>query len=408
MKRHSAVLLLLLVGTVSVLGEVLYAQVGSQVVIPCPGAVGSPRTLEWHYNNTKILTQDRSGGIMKGQGTLISSRARLIGSSLRIDGVRTGEGGDYQCVFNNKKTEQKLDLFTVSAQPPSPILQLSQLVLRCQAEVGILPRVTWQWPSKDRIETTTDGTLTISDVGPSHIGTWTCLIGDKVMGSTYINILGFQPQPQHILSVKEGVSVPLPCLLISPFPSHSSSLTFMTGGWQGPCHQPLLTLQTHASQLKWNSSNSSQSLLSFPTEALTNNLTIILKKVKAQDSGQYSCFLKFQQGVINSTISLEVEVWRGSGTDTKTGSTSVLQMPLWIILCIVVGGVLLLSLLILTGVMWRKKRRLKRLRKRRSQKQPLTARDYCQCHRNVANGNARRQRERERGSGSLKKPKQAS
>ncbi|XP_015193340.2 uncharacterized protein [Lepisosteus oculatus] len=316
--------------------DVFYAVINSRNLdLPCGVDTDTP-DIQWKYRTpgsqeyTLILsTNTRSGATRKGQGTHLQSRTRINGRGLRISSVQKGDSGFYRCDQGGRQTEHQLLLVVVSADPPSPLLQSSNVILHCQVEGGSSPRRKWLWPNGTDAQSWGEGDMEMKGVSHTHHGAWKCQIEDNAFEATLnIYVLGIKPLTQPVLRIKEGDTVVLPCQLSASVSNMLSHLSFIRGGWKIESSQhPLLSLRsTGETGLCWNETKL-KGIQNISQEKLYTDLSISLNEVKPEQSGIYCCFLSFKEGTINSTVTLQVEGAPGGMEHSSHSASSLTRKP---------------------------------------------------------------------------------
>lgn len=391
--KHTCLFSLVVLCLGSVRCEEFYEQQGKIAKLPCVGAV------QWEYSSALIIREDKAGRTFKGPA-LMKDRAKMKGGALEISGLVSADAGTYTCEHRSvPPIKHQLYVISVSSSPVSPLLQGTQAELRCQVSGVSKVKPLWFRPDGTVVKTSEAGSSTLQPVDLADGGTWACQIKPERKINLPITVLGLSSTPA--LTARPGESVVLRCDLSQSGPV--GSLGFQEGGWErlSPSPARLLSLQKRADgQLFWNSTDEQRRGLQFSKEKLDGNLSVTLKTVTVQQSGKYQCFLKFKdRGNVTAQVSLEVKGQsvgtnhgRGTNGDQPNSKGVFLGLSLWVWLAIGVGCLILIVLIVITVYLNQRNKKMKRrARKLRSMRQPLTARDYCQCNRStVGRPNGRR------------------
>ncbi|KAG7469356.1 hypothetical protein MATL_G00128190 [Megalops atlanticus] len=377
--------------TVLYLGSVrckeFYVQLGMTANLPCDN-LSKVTEVEWMYGAQLIIRGNVKTGNTFREKLPVSSRARLIGGSLQIRNVESADSGHYTCKAKTKNEEHDLYVVTVSSSPSGPFLRSKKVDLRCQ--IGKSSKIKPKWLRPDETPVSEGDTHTLPSVDFSDEGKWVCQIADKNF-SLNIAVLGILPGPN--LTVNESDSVVLPCVLSNPVSKYAyQAFQLLEGGWAqiSPKSDHLLSLRMEGSELYWNKTGVRKKELQFSSEKLGTNLSLMLKDVKMKHAGQYQCSLKFKdKGTLKFQVSLQVKGQPGGsavvpGTHGNGSIKGLLfGLNLWLWVAIGVGSLVVISLIATVVCLYQRHKRMKKRRrqKRRSIRQPLTARDYCQCNR---------------------------
>ncbi|KAJ8287775.1 hypothetical protein COCON_G00004340 [Conger conger] len=401
---HTCVFSLVVLCLGSVTCKEFYFEKGKTDIISCGTAPG--RTIEWMYGSQLIVKQIKNGPQAKGPAPM-APRARMSQGTLRLSSPENADGGSYSCVDGQTGgTIQLHQVYIVSAlaSPSSLVLQGTRVELRCQVSAGSSatpgPSATpvWLQPNGTAVETPKDGSIILQPVELHHAGVWACQVSPERKLSLTITVIGLSSTPK--LSVSQGESVLLPCWSPSSIPK---DWNLQEAEWKklSPVPATLLSLGGEKGNLLWKSMGVKGYSLQFEDKKLPGNLSVTLKKVTVQQSGQYQCLLKFQdKGTVKALVTLEVKGQPGNvnvnvndndngpGTNGLNGKDGLLGLSLWVWLAIGVGCLVLTVLICITVYLTKRNKRMKRrARKLRS----LTARDYCKCNRgSVGRPNGRR------------------
>ncbi|XP_051787691.1 CD4-2 molecule, tandem duplicate 2 isoform X2 [Erpetoichthys calabaricus] len=325
------------------------------------------------------------------KGTLpMCKRASLVKDfSLEIKGIESSDEGIYKC--HSEEKEYKLLIVSVHADPQGPGIQFTPLTIKCIVSENT-PR-TWQHPNKINIMNSNNymineekGTIEIKSLSMEDAGTWTCNI-NNFHREYKLQIIGFTENSSLTTVYKKGDTAYLPCQLHSlPSVLDFGNLIITGGGWKKKTEQDgmdqLLFLQFNNRELSWNSPEVNKRL-TFRSENMGRNLSVIIKNVQLKDAGEYICEVQFNTRILKKRVNILVEDVITEVTDSTGASKSGhKKMSLWMFILIGVVAFVLIVLLIIVTILIIRHQRLRAQAKRRAhQKHALTPKQYCQCHR---------------------------
>ncbi|XP_077065965.1 fasciclin-2-like isoform X3 [Siphateles boraxobius] len=361
--------LLLALCTLSGKCDVLYQQVGGEIYMKCGEKLPPNSNVEWQLDNVQIVYINGKTGTTRKGGSHIKDKVRVSDGTLKVPNLETRDSGVYTCVQTG--TQYTLHVVSVFAKPGTVLLQSSKAELHCNITGN--PAAEVQWLNPTNVQTKgTKQVLPLDSVTSNDHGKWTCLVKDDLKISLKLTVVGLLTEP---VEVSEGGEIVLPCSL-----SQSVSQRVVGGKWEADQHHtdfPTL-MNSESKGLHWNGENSTK--VKFTSGQLSTNYDVTLINAQRSDEGDYTCTVKFD-GELELTAKTNVTVVaKPSGGGTWTKDVFGLQMWIWI----AIGGssVVLVGLVfVIVLVQRRNKRMKKRVKKLRSMRQPLTAKDYCQCNR---------------------------
>ncbi|XP_029116008.1 uncharacterized protein LOC108922092 isoform X2 [Scleropages formosus] len=387
--------------------DVYYMQEGKDITIACM-MKQKEKVIKWMYNSKDIFVFQKSGPPRQGSAEMTSRSQPGPSSSLKIKNLQRLDTGKYECHSSGGKTEHQLYVVTVSTSPAGPLLHSSKATLNCGVEGRSPTKRIWKRPNGINVDTE-NGIASLSYVTLNDSGTWLCLIEDN--GKEYkqelkINVLGLNGNIS--LSVEEGVSVTLPCILSSSL-SYPAFNRFQLDRIKWQDHKGNILLSTKDkvpknNEMLWGKIPKNVDLT---REKLDTNFSVVLKNVKVDQSGNYTCSVVFSDSSsLEVKVNLEVNkqiagnVVHPAPHENQSTTTPVLEQNLWLWIAVGVGCAILISLIIVAVLLHQRKKRIKRrMRKMKSLEQRMVARDYCVCNRagDHPNGNRRERTSQEKG-----------
>ncbi|XP_051720529.1 roundabout homolog 2 [Ctenopharyngodon idella] len=364
--------------------ELKYGQVGGEVSMDC--GVSQNSDVEWKLDNTLILKIDGKTGTSRKGPSHIKNRANASGGKLKVSKLETRDAGVYSCSQTGKRYTLHIVSVSVFAKPGPVLVQSSSAELHCDITGHPDTEVQWMSPSNDKKDDKKQ-VIHLKSVTSKDDGQWTCLIKDDLKFSLKLTVVGLQTTA---VEVSEGGKIVLPCSL-----PQRVSQRVVGGKWTAD-HLPTVSFptlkNTETKGLHWSGENSSK--LTFTSEQLNINYDVTLINAQLSDEGQYVCTVEFEGGVkltaeMNLTVVTDAKPSGGKEVIKKKGKTptggglwknEVFGLQLWIWIAVGASSVVLIVLIIVTVlVRQRNKRMKKRVKKLRSMRQPLTAKDYCRC-----------------------------
>nr|XP_055065808.1 CD4-2 molecule, tandem duplicate 2 [Misgurnus anguillicaudatus] len=358
--------------------DVLYLQAGQDVSLKCP-ELPSGQDMVWKLNKNSLVTIDGKKGTSRKGPLFKQNKHYTSGDNLKITRLEARDAGDYSC----PKKEFRVHVVSVFADPGTVLLQSSYVKLRCDG-VNTNP-VQWLRPPNGERYHETKPEITLTSVTSKDEGQWTCLVQGLKINIT-LTVVGLQTQEN--IEVPEGGDVVLPCSLPKNTPHRAVS-----GKWTAKHLDVSFGTTDDKHNLRWKGQNTSKVL--FTSGQLSTNYDIKLIRVQSTDAGEFVCTVKFEGGT-ELTASTMIKVLPGTSVsggkvvNNVKGQTpsegpwtkDVYGVQLWVWIAVGASSVVLIGLIISTVlVQQRNKRMKKRVRKLRSMRQPLTAKDYCQCNR---------------------------
>eukprot|EP00067_Danio_rerio_P042734 XP_021328637.1 hemicentin-2 isoform X3 [Danio rerio] len=361
----------------------LYQGVGKEVSLQCGASSNSD--IEWRLNNILLISiRGKSGLKRKGSGHT-ADKVNLYGDTLKVPRLEPRDSGVYSCTQSGK--QYTLHVVSVFVKPGPVLIQSSDVELHCNIEGDPNTEVEWLRPPNDQIHDAKHQVIHLKSVTLNDGGKWTCVVNDFKFSVTLTVVANHQI---NNVEVSEGFDIELPCFLPRPV-----SQSVLGGKWKAD-HLPTVpfpTLKNTADEgLHWDGVNSS--VVKYNIERISTIFNVTLKKVQSIFAGKFVCEVEFEHGgKLTAVTNLTVKSW----TDGNDGKTSRNPKPgldgrifrkrmfgveLWIWIAVGASSVVLVVLIIGIVCMQQKnKQKKRRVRKLRSMRQPLTAKDYCQCNR---------------------------
>lgn len=375
--------LLLALCTLSGKCDVLYQKVGGEISMKCGGDLSSNSDVEWKLNNIRVVfIRGKNGQKMTGNSH-IKDKVRVNDGTLKVPSLETRDSGVYTCVQSGKK--YTVHVVSVFAKPGPVLLQSSDTELHCDITGNPTAEVQWLNPSNVPINTKKQ-VIQLKSVTSKDDGEWTCLKGDLKI-SLKLTVAGLLTEA---VEVPEGGKIALPCSL-----SQTVSQRVVGGKWKAdklPEESFPTLMNSESKGLHWDGENSTK--VTFTSGQLSTNYDVTLINAQRSDEGNYVCTVKFEGGAeLTAKTNLTVVAKPSGGQEvtkvrrTKpagrgTWTKDVFGLQLWVWIAIGASSVVLFGLVVLTVLVQRRNKRMKkRVKRLRSMRQPLTAKDYCQCNR---------------------------
>ncbi|XP_072536833.1 uncharacterized protein [Salminus brasiliensis] len=353
---------------------VLYKRSGEEVMLDC-GNADQNKEFEWKFENDLIIKMSKTGTQSKGN---VAAKAKVSGIKLKIPTLTTTDSGTYRCsgVDENKRTvkqEHTLHVVSVKASPSQMVMHSSNVNLSCEIPSSPKAEVRWIKPGST-VTYIFNKVLTLKSVNLTHAGTWICQIGKiEALMDLNITVLGPLKSTRNV-SAGKGSSANLTCSV----PNESAK--YVSGGNWSCDHNncpKLPTLSRDSKGLKWNPGQTSSPVQSSVGQhGNFTDFTVTLTKVSNEDKGTYVCSVTFQNGItLNTQVVLNV-------VDVATEGGGLLGVGMWVWITAAAAFVLIIGLVVAITLIHQRNKRIKiKVRKLKSMRQPLTARNYCQCNR---------------------------
>ncbi|XP_056331991.1 hemicentin-2-like isoform X2 [Danio aesculapii] len=378
--------LLLALSVSSGVCDELYKEAGKEVSLQC----GAPQNsdIEWKLNNNLLIRIIGKTGLRhKGSGHT-ADKVNLYGDTLKVPRLEPRDSGVYSCTQSGK--QYMLHVVSVFVKPGPVLIQSSDVELHCNIEGNPNTEVEWLRPPNDQRYDAKNQKINLKSVTSSDEGKWTCKVKDLKLSVTLTVVANHQI---NNVSATEGDNIELPCFL-----PHPVSQLVLGGKWKAD-HLPTVsfpTLKNTAGKgLRWDGVNSSE--VKYNIESLGSNFNVTLIKVQSSFAGKFVCEVEFEHGGKLTAVTNLFFKNLQQDTDGNDGkkrrnqnsglaggffTTSMLGVELWIWIAVGASSVSLLVVIIgIVCTRQKNKQKKKRVRKLRSMRQPLTAKDYCQCNR---------------------------
>ncbi|XP_051575472.1 uncharacterized protein LOC127453274 isoform X2 [Myxocyprinus asiaticus] len=316
--------------------DVFYRHAGGDISLKC--GVHPDSDLEWKFNDARIFSIfGKKGTRWKGTSKTVAhiiSKAHVIGNILKLSKLETRDSGVYSCRQSGEKYTVRV--VSVFAEPPiaSPG---SDVELHCNIEGEPQTEVHWLSPLGQQYSKS-DQVISLKPVTSNDEGKWTCQVKD--------------------------LKIDVTLAVVVSFPALENS---------------------YAKGLQWNGKNSSK--VRFTSGQLGTNFDINLINVQRSDEGKFVCTVEFEGG-LKQTAETMLKVVAGPSVASVKGpgqgpwTKDVLGVQLWVWVAVGASSLVLIGLIILTVLVQQRNKQIqRRVRKLRSMRQPLTAKDYCQCNR---------------------------
>ncbi|XP_041797934.1 CD4-1 molecule isoform X2 [Chelmon rostratus] len=312
--------------------EVIYAQLGDTVSFKPPVDPQSKiYYLYWYFGNLELAWRNTFGatGFNKDNwnNTLSLSDDTLIIKNFQHFGTFVCKLIKGRDTVVGSRIYKVLKL-NVNMNPPNPVLLDESLSLTCSVESPKKPQIHWLNPQKEKLKSN-QGRLTLSATG-QHNGQWTCVVTDdgrESKAEVSVMVIYLLPPPSRTQYTSKSSPLTIPC----SYPSHIPWEKIKSKGIQ----------QVHWDFLPGSTLNSgdpqrlySLSLEEKPTweadqdrglnpvqNTMKGNLSLTRKQGNEEDGGDYTCTLKFKNGVtLSRTVHVNVlQIISSAGTDLISG-----------------------------------------------------------------------------------------
>lgn len=270
-------------------GRVAVVAKNRQLELTCVVPGGHPRPRAWW--------EDPAGRVVGDLG-----RIRVADMRLLFDSVRKGDAGNYACVAENLAGTRRAEVRVLVAVPPSitshpldlTVDEGDATTLSCSHNGSPYPvtRVTWQHDGKPlrdippRTTTHNNGTLVIRGAVLSDAGEYRC----------EVNTTGFPVETSKVatLHVREMLKFVPPPVSRKLELGSNSKIHCKARGSPPPI-------------VRWIKEGQ-QPYLEWPPHIRDDNGTLRFEGVRHEDVGQYTCVATSTQGLINTTIQVDVIV----------------------------------------------------------------------------------------------------
>uniref|UniRef100_A0A8C1EJQ4 CD4-2 molecule, tandem duplicate 2 n=1 Tax=Cyprinus carpio carpio TaxID=630221 RepID=A0A8C1EJQ4_CYPCA len=365
--------------------DVFYKRVGDEVSMNC-GAPSNSDT-EWKFDNVLIFNvKGKTGAKLKGPSHIVL-KASTNGENLKVSRLETRDSGNYICSYSGSVKQHNIYVVSVFAKPGPVLVQSSDAELHCDITGNSNTQVQWLRPPNGQKHNEKSQVIKLKSVTSKDAGQWTCQVKDALTLSVTLTVVDLQTTA---VNVSEGDDTKLPCSL-----PQSVSQRVVGGKWKADHLSDVSfpTLKnTENKGLHWNGKDLSK--VNFTTEQLSTKFDVTLKNVQHRDAGKFVCTVEFEGGASRSvemTLTVFGKNSGGQGFNKGKGKTpsikeiltkNVYGIELWVWIAVGASSVVLIGLIIVTVLVRQRNKRMKeRVRKLRSMRQPLTAKDYCRCKR---------------------------
>uniref|UniRef100_A0A8C1Q695 CD4-2 molecule, tandem duplicate 2 n=1 Tax=Cyprinus carpio TaxID=7962 RepID=A0A8C1Q695_CYPCA len=298
--------------------DVFYKRVGDEVSMNC-GAPSNSDT-EWKFDNVLIFNvKGKTGAKLKGPSHIVL-KASTNGENLKVSRLGTRDSGNYICSYSGSVKEHNVYVVSVFAKPGPVLVQSSNAELHCDITGNSNTQVQWLRPPNGQKHNEKSQVIQLKSVTSKDAGQWTCQVKDDLTLSVTLTVVGW-------------------CYSVVVI--HYECFFFITIILHITCCQII--------------------------------------HVQHRDAGKFVCTVEFEGGASLSVFT------KGKG---KTPSVkeiltkNVYGIELWVWIAVGASSVVLIGLIVVTVLVRQRNKRMKeRVRKLRSMRQPLTAKDYCRCKR---------------------------
>uniref|UniRef100_A0A8C1IK90 CD4-1 molecule n=1 Tax=Cyprinus carpio TaxID=7962 RepID=A0A8C1IK90_CYPCA len=334
--------------------EVIYAQVGGNVILPRENIKGDVY-VNWYRGKDINITISRNpqSGIQRGEmhvfkfmhfhSTVIihvimfnitahvcwsfvakemKTHADLLPDfSLKISPVQESDFEIWRCeqhvLSSTYKKTYKLYHVTIPKVPA--VIAGDPLSLECKMDSSpVKPKVTWIPPENSDCHQRNHYSekIEVKDVSRCHSGVWTCMLeyGLKkkyyTEATTTVSVIDLSASPDTIYTSSSKVNIP--CSLSSDIPWSILNETGLSGGsWSfTPLSDPksthsLLSLSV-GSVVRWNKTQGKDSPVKAEGRELKDHVLSINLPVSEKIRGVYTCSLTFSTKTLSRKVQVEV------------------------------------------------------------------------------------------------------
>uniref|UniRef100_A0A9J7YU62 CD4-1 molecule n=1 Tax=Cyprinus carpio carpio TaxID=630221 RepID=A0A9J7YU62_CYPCA len=301
--------------------EVIYAQVGGNVILPRENIKGDVY-VNWYRGKDINITISRNpqSGIQRAKE--MKTHADLLPDfSLKISPVQESDFEIWRCeqhvLSSTYKKTYKLYHVTIPKVPA--VIAGDSLSLECKMDSSpVKPSVTWIPPENSDCHQSNHSRekIKVKDVSRCHSGVWTCMLeyGSKkkyyTNATTTVSVIDLSASPDTIYTSSSKVNIP--CSLSSKIPWSILNETGLSGGsWSfTPLSDPksthsLLSLSV-GSVVRWNKTQGKDSPVKAEGRELKDHVLSINLPVSEKIRGVYTCSLTFSTKTLSRKVQVEV------------------------------------------------------------------------------------------------------
>uniref|UniRef100_A0A8C1Q625 CD4-2 molecule, tandem duplicate 2 n=1 Tax=Cyprinus carpio TaxID=7962 RepID=A0A8C1Q625_CYPCA len=272
---------------------------------------------EWKFDNVLIFNVKGKTGAKLKGPSHIVLKASTNGENLKVSRLGTRDSGNYICSYSGSVKEHNVYVVSVFAKPGPVLVQSSNAELHCDITGNSNTQVQWLRPPNGQKHNEKSQVIQLKSVTSKDAGQWTCQVKDDLTLSVTLTVVGCDI-----------------CLEKCEYPT-----------------------------------------------------------VQHRDAGKFVCTVEFEGGASLSVEMTLTVLDKHSGkvfTKGKGKTPSVKEIltknvygiELWVWIAVGASSVVLIGLIVVTVLVRQRNKRMKeRVRKLRSMRQPLTAKDYCRCKR---------------------------
>lgn len=320
--QSALILFAVLTSTMGAEEVIVYAKVGDTVTLqPHWGTLPNPY-LQWHFADSPdppLAWLNPFGGKDTTKAKPWENKLSLIGNALIISNIQEENFGTFICKITDSSQSATFILIklNVSASPASLLLPGESLSLTCNLETQRRMRsdIHWLNPRGQKVNSR-EGALT-KRVTSQDSGQWTCVVTSNKKEHKKqipVKVLDLSPAPS-----RQYTSTNSPLIIPCSFPSDITWKEIKIRGIQevqwhyfpkpsvgtiSKDRQRLFNLSLE-DPLAWKVDQGKG--LSPVSDVTNGNLTLTRNRGKEEDRGNYTCSMKFKNGVtLSTTVHVEV------------------------------------------------------------------------------------------------------